>query len=380
MIISALDIGTSKIDLVIGKKDNDGQLKILYCCKKEIDLPLIENISKIINSMINEAEIKTTFKINEAFISFKDRHAKSILYKESCIRTNIDEFTSEIDVENLKQTVVEKFNKEDETVLHFFPQEFIIDNMEGIQYPYGMSGICFESVFLLILVRESTIKKIQRILQKTKLTNKTFFLNSLASAEAVLTEEEICCGVLLIDFGSNYSEIAIYSDGLLRYFAVIPYGGYLITDEIQKTLKISYKEAERIKKEVASAIFIENTEEFISVSEILGDNFNEISLSFFTQLIRNQIDKLIHQLISEVNSSAFVFQSEDLGAKTISKIVCCGGGAMIKNLAEYIEYKTGITVKNGNPALYLSSYPDEIKDSSYSSAVGLLIKELKLNK
>jgi len=255
-----------------------------------------------------------------------------------------------------------------EKIIHVIPQEYIIDNEQGIKNPIGMSGIRLEANCHIITGQITAAKNIYKCVDRAKLKTQGLFLEPLASSEAVLTEEEKEAGVVLVDIGGGTTDIAIFQDGIIRHTAVTPFGGNVITDDIKIGCSIIRQQAELLKIKFGSALASENQEnEIVSIPGLRGRDPREISLKNLANIIQERMEEIIEYVHYEIKNSGFE-------KKLIAGIVITGGGAQLRHLVQLVEFVTGMDTRIGYPNEHLSKGSDELKSPMYATGVGLVIK------
>jgi cell division protein FtsA len=258
-----------------------------------------------------------------------------------------------------------------EEIIHVFPQEYIIDNEQGIKSPKGMLGVRLEANCHIVTGQITAAKNIDKCVQKAGLELTELVLEPIASAEAVLTQEEKEAGVVLIDIGGGTTDIAIFQDGILRHTAVIPFGGDIITEDIKEGCTIIKNQAEALKVKFGSALASENQEnEVVVIPGLRGRSPKEISVKNLAHIIQARMEEIIEHAYFEIKNSGYE-------KKMIAGIVLTGGGAMLKHLRQLVEYMTGMDTRIGYPNEHLAKGAEDISSPIYATSVGLVIKGLE---
>ena len=252
-IAVGLDIGTTKIVAMIGKKNEYGKLEILGIGKAKslgVARGVVNNITQTTQSIqqaVNDAEENSGYKINDVVVGIAGQHIRSIQHTDYISRGNSDEVITQQDI----QTLIDQVNKlamlPGEEIIHVLPQEYKIDGQAEIKEPIGMYGSRLEATFQVVVGQASSIRNIVRCVQSTGIELSGITLEPLASADAVLSQEEKEAGVALIDIGGGTTDLAIFKDGIIRHTAVVPFGGNVITDDIKEGCSIIEKQAELLK-------------------------------------------------------------------------------------------------------------------------------------
>jgi cell division protein FtsA len=376
-IVVGLDIGTTKICAIVGRKNEFGKIEILGLGKAEssgVMRGMVANIEKTIASIkeaITEAETKSGVEIHDVHVGIAGQHIKSLQHRGMITRnTTIDEI-SQKDIDLIIDDMYKLAMPPGEEIIHVIPQEFIIDNEQGIKDPIGMSGVRLEANCHIITGLITAANNIEKCVVKAGLKPVDLILEPLASAEAVLTDEEKEAGVVLVDIGGGTSDIAVFQDGIIRHTAVIPFGGNVITEDIKEGCTIIRNQAELLKIKFGSALAKQMRDnEIVSIPGLRGREPKEISVKNLASIIQARMEEIIENVYYEIKSSGFE-------KKLIAGIVVTGGGAQLKHVTQLIEYITGMDTRIGYPNEHLGKGYDEVKSTMYATGVGLVIKGLQ---
>jgi len=374
-IVVGLDIGTTKIACIVGRKDAHGKIEILGIGRSEslgVSRGVVANIDKTVEAIKNavaEAEQKTGLKINYVNVGIAGQHIKSLQHRGIYMRDSLDEEISKEDVRNLIRDMYKLQMLPGEEIIHVLPQEYIVDNEQGIKEPVGMSGIRLEANFHIITGQIAAAKNIHRCAYKAGLTVTELILEPLASAAAVLTDEEKEAGVVLVDIGGGTTDIAIFQDKIIRHTAVIPFGGNIITEDIKEGCTIIKHQAELLKVKFGSALASEAKDnEIVSIPGLRGREPREISMKNLANVIQARMEEIIEHIYYEIRSSGYE-------KKLIGGIVLTGGGSSLRHLPQLVEYITGMDVRIGYPNEHLSSNnTEDVTSPIFSTGVGLVMK------
>ncbi|GAB4297598.1 MAG: cell division protein FtsA [Marinilabiliales bacterium] len=372
--IAAIDIGTTKIVSIIGRKDENGVIDILGLGKspsKGVRRGLVYNIEEAvgaINNAVSAAKEMSGIDFDEVYVGIAGQYIRSLrMSKQKYIDSKIGEIKKE-DVDSLTQEMYKIPVEPEEEILHVIPQEYIVDG-EISDQPVGVSGKVLEGNFHIVVAQVTSAFNIKKCIERVNLNTKELILEPIASAHAVLTEDEKEAGVALVDIGGGTTDIAIYYDKIIKHTAVIPFGGNVITSDIRSGFKILERYAEQLKIKFGSALPEETKEnEVVTVPGISGREPKEISLKNLAYIINARMVEIIGAIKFQIESSGI---ADKLGAG----IVITGGGAMLKHLPQLFSYETGMDVRIGLPNRYLKGkFADEINKSMYSTSVGLILK------
>lgn len=374
-IVVGLDIGTTKIAAIVGTRTANGKIEIKGIGKAESVgvmrgvvthiTPTIESIKKAIQDAIE----KTGVDIKVVNVGIAGQHIKSLQHKGLRTRTNQDAEITQDDIDALIEDMHKLVMLPGDAIIHVIPQEYIVDNEQGIRDPIGMAGVRLEANFHIISGQYTAIKNIKTCVERAGLEITELILEPLASADAVIANEEKEAGVVLVDIGGGTTDVAIFHDGILRHTAVIPFGGNIITEDIKEGCTILRNQAELLKVKFGSALASENQEnEIVSIPGLRGRAPKEISLKNLAHIIEARMDEIIEHVFYEIRNSGYE-------KKLVAGIVVTGGGSQLKHLQQLFEYSTGMTTRIGYPNEHLSgNNTDDISSPSLATGVGLVLK------
>lgn len=382
-IAVGLDIGTTKIVAMIGKKNEYGKLEILGVGKSKslgVARGVVNNITQTIQSIqqaVLEAENNSGYKIKDVVVGIAGQHIRSIQHTDYISRSNPEEVIGGGDIQLLIDQVNKLAMLPGEEIIHVLPQEFKIDGQSEIKEPIGMYGGRLESSFHVVVGQASSIRNVGRCIQSSGIELSGLTLEPLASSDAVLSQEEKEAGVALIDIGGGTTDLAIFKDGIIRHTAVIPFGGNVISEDIKEGCSIIEKQAELLKVKFGSAWPGENRDnEIVSIPGLRGREPKEISLKNLSKIIHARVVEIIEQVFTEIKA----YGHEDPRKKLIAGIVLTGGGAQLKHIKQLVEYITGMDTRIGYPNEHLAGNSDEEFSSPlYATAVGLVMNSIENN-
>ena len=301
-VIVGLDIGTTKIACFVGRKNEHGKIEILSMGKAEslgVMRGMVSNIDKTIQSIagaVGEAEsrIEGQLNINTVNVGIAGQHIKSIQHRGIHTRTNLEKEISQIDIDHLVDDMYKLAMPPGEEIITVLPQEYIIDSEQGIKDPIGMSGVRLEANFHIITGNIGASMNIHKCVERSGLKVKDIILEPIASADAVLTEEEKEAGVVLVDIGGGTTDVAIFHEGIIRHTAVIPFGGNVITEDIKEGCTIMKRQAEKLKQKFGSALASESQEnEVVAIPGLRGRAPKEITLRNLASIIQARMEEII---------------------------------------------------------------------------------------
>ena len=376
-----LDIGTTKIVAMIGKRNEYGKVQILGVGKSKslgVHRGVVNNITQTIQSIqqaVNEAELSADCKIESVTVGIAGQHIRSLQHSDYITRTNSEMVIDEEDIDRLINQVHKLVMLPGEEIIHVLPQEFKVDGQAEIKEPVGMYGGRLEANFHVVVGQVSSIRNIGRCVKSAGLDLEGITLEPLASANAVLSFEEKEAGVALIDIGGGTTDLAVFKDGIIRHTAVIPFGGNVITDDIKEGCSIIEKQAELLKIKFGSAWPGDNKEnEIVSIPGLRGRDPKEITLKNLSKIIHARTVEIIEQVYLEIKN----YGHEEQKKKLIAGIVLTGGGSQLKHIKQLVEYTTGMDTRVGYPNEHLAGDTDkDVAIPLFATAVGLVLDGLK---
>ncbi|NQW35973.1 MAG: cell division protein FtsA [Flavobacteriales bacterium] len=380
-IAVGLDIGTTKIVAMIGRKNDYDKIEILGIGKAKslgVHRGVVNNITQTIQSIqqaVEEAEEVSGIKIEDVVVGIAGQHIRSLQHSDYITRPNAEEVIDEADIEKLINQVYKLVMLPGEEIIHVLPQDFKVDGQAEVKEPIGMYGGRVEANFHVVVGQVSSIRNIGRCITSAGLKLANITLEPLASASAVLNNEEKEAGVALIDIGGGTTDLAIFKDGIIRHTSVIPFGGNVITEDIKEGCSIIEKQAELLKTKFGSAWPGENKDnEIVSIPGLRGRDPKEITLKNLSKIIHARVVEIIEQVYQEIKN----YGHEDAKKKLIAGIVITGGGAQLKHIKQLVEFITGMDTRIGFPNENLASdSKEELSSPAFATAVGLLMNGLK---
>ena len=380
-IIVGLDIGTTKIAIMVGRKNKYGKLEILATAKavsNGVARGIVANIDQTVNSIkeaIEEIKQKSNIAINEVFVGIAGQHIKSLQHRGQIVREKIDIEINDNDLAHLKSNMFKLITIPGEEVIHVIPQEYTVDGEDSIHDPRGMAGVKLEANFHVITAQVGAVRNIMRCVEKANLKPKELVLEPFASAVATLDSDEKREGVALVDIGGGTTDVAIFLDNIIRHTAVIPFGGNVITKDIKSGLQILEKQAELLKIKFGSAMYTEDQENVVvSIPGLRGREPKEIAVKNLTEIIGSRMKEIIDLVYHEIKVSGYE-------NKLMTGIVLTGGGSQLRNLKQLVAYITGKETRIGYPNEHLSSESkDTVVSPMYSTGVGLVLKGFEHSK
>ncbi|QIX62787.1 cell division protein FtsA [Hymenobacter sp. BT18] len=373
-IVVGLDIGTTKICALVGRKNEFGKLEILGMGKavsEGVVRGIVSNIDKTVDAIkkaIRQAEEQSGINIGVVNVGIAGQHIKSLQHNGSITRASQDSEITQDDVNRLTNDMYRLVTPPGSEIIHVMPQDYKVDYEEGIMDPVGMSGVRLEGNFHIITAQSTAINNINKCVTKAGLEIDNLILEPLASSMSVLSEEEKEAGVALIDIGGGTTDLAIFKDGIIRHAAVLPFGGNIVTSDIKQGCLVMQNQAEQLKVKFGKAIAEEASEyEIVSIPGLRDRAPKEISLKNLAYIIEARMEEIIELVYAEIQRTGH-------GDKLAAGIVLTGGGSQLQNLVQLTEYVTGLDTRIGYPNEHLGkSKIEAVKSPMYATTVGLVL-------
>jgi cell division protein FtsA len=372
-MIVGLDIGTSKVVALVGEVTSDGQLEIIGIGthpSRGLKRGVVVNIESTVQSIqraIEEAQLMAGCRIHSAFVGVAGNHIRSL--NSHGIVAIRDREVSQADLERVLDAAQAVAIPADQRVLHTLPQDYVIDNQEGVREPLGMSGVRLEAKVHVVTCAVNAAQNIEKCVRRCGLEVDDIILEQLASAYSVLTDDEKELGVCLVDIGGGTTDIAIFTEGAIRHTAVIPVAGDQVTNDIAMALRTPTQYAEEIKIRYACALAkLASAGETIKVPSVGDRPPRELSRQALAEVVP-RYDELFTLIQAELRRSGY----EDL---IPAGIVLTGGTAKMEGAVELAEEIFHMPVRLGVPHS-VKGLADVVRNPIYSTCVGLLLYGLQ---
>lgn len=373
--VAAIDIGTTKIVAIVGKKNENGKIEILGLSKalsKGVKRGVVLNIEETVEAIqqtVDDVQKRSGIYFTEVFVGIAGQHIKSMKNRGYIMREAYEDEIQKEEVFRLMEDMHKIHIDIGEEIIHVIPQNFIVDNETGVKSPIGMCGRRLEANFHIVIGQVAAAKNIEKCIRKANLTVKDLILEPLASSDAVLTEDEKEAGVVLVDIGGGTTDVAVYYDNIIRHTAVIPFGGNVVTKDIKEGCAILQRYAEQLKIQYGSALGdIAPEDKVVSIPGISGREPKEISFKSLAYIIQSRMEEIIDAINFEIQVSGYA-------DKLAAGVVITGGGAMLKHLPQLMKFKTAMDVRIGLPNKHLAgSARNEINQPMYATSVGLILR------
>lgn len=368
-IIVGLDIGTSKVVALVAEVDADGQIEIIGMGShpsRGMKKGVVVNIESTVQSVqraIEEAELMAGCQIDSVYVGIAGSHVRSL--NSHGIVAIKDGEVIEADLERVLDAAQAVAIPADQKILHILPQEYVIDNQEGIREPLGMSGVRLEAKVHLVTCAVNAVQNIEKCIKRCGLSVDEVILEQVASSYSVLTDDERELGVCMVDIGGGTSDIAIFTEGSIRHTGVIPIAGDQVTNDIAMALRTPTQYAEEIKIKYACALTqLASADETIKVPSVGDRPPRDLSRQSLAEVVEPRYDELFTLVQAELRRSGF----EDL---IPAGIVLTGGTSKMEGVVELAEEIFHMPVRIGAPSR-VKGLTDIVRNPIYSTAVGLL--------
>ena len=376
-----LDIGTTKIVAIVGRKNERGMIELLGVGRSKslgVNRGIVSNIAQTIKSIkaaVEEAEKSAKVSIKKVTVGIAGKHIRSLQHSDYIMRENPEAYITEDDIEQLKAQANKLVMLPGEEIIHALPQEYKVDSTE-VQEPVGMEGKRLEAKFHVVVGQMGAIKNVVRCVKEAGLEMETLTLEPLASSEAVLTQEEKESGVAIVDIGGGTTDIAVFKDNIIRHTCVIPYGGGIVTEDIKEGCSIIEKHAEQLKVKFGSALpELEKDNISIAIPGLHGKQDKEISLKTLSKIINSRMEEILELVNTELKG----YGAYERSKKLIAGIVLTGGGSNLKHLRQLANYITGFESRIGYANEYVANDKNGyLKGPEYATGIGLLMESLRI--
>lgn len=375
--IAAIDIGTTKVCALVGRRDEHGRVEILGTGKVQSEgvmRGVVSNIEKTVRAISEahrRAEQTSGEEVETVHVGIAGQHIKSLQHRGMMMRDNGRHEIDQRDIDRLIGDMHKLVLPPGDKIVHVIPQEYTVDNEQGIVDPIGMSGAKLEANFHIITGQITASNNISRCVERAGLHMANLTLEPIASAAAVLYDDEKRAGVALVDIGGGTTDITIFQEGIIRHTAVIPFGGHVITKDIKSGCNIMEEHAEKLKVNYGSALASEVYENrMIVVPGLRGREPREISEKNLALIIQARAEEILDHVLWEIRRAGY-----DNTNQLIGGIVLTGGGALLKDFDKLTELHTGMSARIGSPVEHLAhGYTEKLTSPIYATGVGLLLQ------
>jgi cell division protein FtsA len=377
-IIVGLDIGTTKIAAIAGRKNQFGKLEILAFGRADssgVNHGEVMNVEECIRSIqiaLNQClGSNPHLQIKEVYVGIAGRHIKSSQNRGERVVSNAEEVIRKEDIEALIRDQFKTYVPAGDEIIDIIPQDFTVGGVHGLtqQDVVGMSGVKVAANFHIISGDRGAIKNIYRSVTQSGLKTKDLVLQPLASAAAVMCPEDLEAGVAIVDIGGGTTDLAVFHDGMLKHTAVIPIAGVNITNDIRIGLGVLRSQAEQMKVQFGVALEGHaKPNAYITIPGLKGQAPKEISAKNLAKIIEARMVDILDYV-------QFHLKEQQLLDKLHGGIILTGGGSQLQYLAQLTEFKTGLHARIGYPNEHLTGdHNKELLKPMYATAIGLILR------
>jgi cell division protein FtsA len=376
-IIVGLDIGTTKIAVIAGRKNEFGKLEILGFGKSNsngVKHGQVLNIDETIKAIGQALEAcyasNPNLEVNEVYVGIAGHHIKSLQTRGDIVRHDTENEISQKEIDQLIADQYKTYIPAGDQIIDVIPQEYTVDNFQNIADPIGYGGVKVGANFHIITGDKNAIRNINRSVEKSGLVTKDLVLQPLASSAAVMAQEDLEAGVAIVDIGGGTTDLAVFYEGILKHTAVIPFAGENITNDIKTGLGVLKTQAEAMKVQFGSALPDEaKANAYITIPGLRGMPAKEISVKNLAQIIHARTGEILDFVTYHLKQVGLDNRMLNGG------IILTGGGSQLKHLIQLTEYVTGLNARIGLPNEHLApGHIEELSKPTYATCLGLILK------
>jgi len=371
--IAAIDVGTTKVCTIMGDVDTEGGLRILgvgVAPSVGLQKGLVVNVNEAkqaIRESIRKAERTAGYKLESAYVGVTGRHISSVNNRGVIAITRNDQLVRPSDLKRVLQVARSVKIPSEHKVLHIIPRTYAVDGQEGVKNPVGMHGFRLDVEAHIITAAVTSVQNLTKCIRGLGIEIDDLVMEPLASAEAVLSEEERVDGVMLADIGGGTTDIAVFKDDTIYHTSVLPVAGHLITRDISVGLGLSLELAEQMKKQYGNVTPSQDIK--IDDDRTLTEDGHSVSYRDLSEIIRVRVEELIRLIFMELPRTDY--------AKFIpAGLVLTGGSANLPGIAELAQDISHMPVRVGEP-VSLYGVSDTLRDPAYATSVGLLLWKMR---
>ncbi|MGE5393202.1 MAG: cell division protein FtsA [Candidatus Saccharibacteria bacterium] len=371
VIFAAVDIGSTKVVALAGKKIEDNKIQIVglgHSASRGIKRGVVLNVEEAfaaINDAVNQAEKECGNHIENVFVNISGQQLTTQTVRIPRNITGRDKCVTESDIVQMTEQARQTPVPEGMSIYHVNPEFYTVDDETGITSPVGYIGEKMEGTFKLHVAPELYKRNISTCFNKGSIQVNKPILDPIASSEVVLTEDEKEAGVALVDIGGGSTKISIFCEGVLCYTSMVPFGGNVLTNDIKEGCNITIRQAESLKIQFGQAIADFAPEDKVVTIPIQGWEPRQISFKSLANIIQARVEEIVDGFSYQIKKSGY---ADKLGAG----IVITGGTSLLPNLSQLIKFRTGFDVRKGKPNLNNFIARKDINDPRFSTVLGLL--------
>ena len=372
--VAAIDLGTTKVVSIVGEKTEAGYKIIAFkeAPSKGVmrgEVVNIQNVLDSLNPTIQEINQEYGIEISEVYVGIAGQNIKCSTARHSRNRVKSEDLILEKEIDEMEQEMFNSRVSAGEKILHIIPQSYNVDDHIGVKDPVGMPGTQIEGDYKIFIGKVNSVEHSKLVINRAGLVLKELILEPVASARAVLTEDEMELGVAMIDMGGGTTDLLIYEDNIIRHTAVIPFGGNSVTEDLCQGCGVSSRNAEQMKIQYGSC-YTEYAPDnkTVIIPGIGGRESREVSFKVIANIIEARIEEITEAVMYEIENSGY----QD---KLRAGIVITGGGAQLTSLRQYVTYKTGYDTRIAAPNNSVTfDSCDGVGKPGSATAVGLILK------
>jgi cell division protein FtsA len=372
-LIAGLDIGSAKTTAIIAEVVGDlprhpsikvlgvGQTRTMGMRRGVVSD--IEETTRSIRKALNDAERMAGVEVQEVYAGIAGEHVQAMTSK-GIVAVSGDEITK-ADVERANEVARAQAIPQDRELLHAIPQEYSVDKNTGIRDPIGMSGMRLEVEMYLVTIGSSPAINLRKSVERAGYKVRDLVLEPLASALAVLTEDEKELGVALVEMGAGTTDIAVFHEGKIRHLGTVPFGGNNVTSDIVHGLGVTQADAERIKERYGCAFEpLVDPEDIIQLPSTVAQGERQIPRELLAHIIHQRMDEIFDLVHGDITSAGYA-------SKLSGGVVLSGGAAAMQGVGELAANKFGTGVRVGSPAENIGGLSDSVEAPRFATVVGL---------
>ena len=376
-IIVGLDIGTTKIAVIAGRKNEFGKLEILGFGRANSNgvkhgqvLNIDETIKAIKTALDDCLASNPSLNVHEVYVGVAGHHIKSLQTRGDIVRQRTEDEITQSEIDQLVNDQYKTYIPAGDQIIDVIPQEFTVDNFQNIPNPIGYGGVKVGANFHIITGDKNAIRNINRSVEKGGLRTKDLVLQPLASSSAVMGQEDLEAGVAIVDVGGGTTDLAVFYEGILKHTAVIPFAGENITNDIKTGLGVLKTQAEQMKVQFGSALANEaKANAYITIPGLRGMPAKEISVKNLSNIIQARMSEIMDFVTYHLKQVGLDNKALNGG------VVLTGGGSQLKHIIQLTEYVTGLPARIGFPNEHLAAgHIEELAKPTYSTCIGLILK------
>lgn len=371
--VAAIDLGTTKVVTLVGEKTESGFRIVAFreAPSKGVMRGEVVNIQEVLDSLlptIEEIKKEHSIEIKEVYVGIAGQNIKCSSARISRNRSRAENLISQEEIEEMIKEMSNSRVNAGEKILHVIPQSYNVDDHMGVESAKGMTGTRIEGDYKLFIGKTNSVEHSKLVINRAGLKLRELILEPVASARAVLSEDETELGVAMIDIGGGTTDLLIYHNNIIRHTAVIPFGGNSITEDLRQGCGVSLRNAEQMKIQYGSC-YSEYAPEnkTVIIPGLGGRESREVSFKVIAGIIEARVEEIIEAIMYEIENSGYM---ERLGAG----IVITGGGSQLTNLCQFVKFRTGYDTRIASPSNHVCfETSHEICRPATSTAIGLLL-------